>query len=335
VAELAGVSQSTVSRVLSAAPGSGLISDETAQRVRDAARQLGYSPNPIARALRGEHTHLIGLVVREIADPFFAGVIETLTATARKANYGMILSHAHSDPREGLEMARVLDSRQCDGVVFLGDLRDDQAVLRTILSERHPVVALCRGQRVRFLPTVNCDNRSGVHLLIDHLLGLGHRRIAFIHGGWIGDIRDRLEAFLEFKDNHPEGDLFTWLPAKTNNSDGGYQAMRSLLDLVPRPTAVMAADDAMAIGALKAAFDSGLTVPDDISITGFDDIGAAQFTIPSLTTVRQPIESMAVATMELMMSQIRGEDIPEGARFIEIMPELVIRDSTGVPRSHS
>jgi len=155
VAALAGVSQSTVSRVLSSSDrANSFISEETSKRVRRAADQLGYSPNPIARALRGQPTNLIGLVVREIADPFFAGFIEVLSIMIREAGLNVVLGHAHSDPGQALEMAHVLDSRQCDGVIFLGDLRNDENAVKSILLENHPVVALCRGKSVFSLPTV-------------------------------------------------------------------------------------------------------------------------------------------------------------------------------------
>src|SRR5271157_1277776 len=196
VAQLAGVSQSTVSRVLGQKGPSTFISDETAQRVREAAEKLVYSPNPIARALRGERTYILGLVVREISDPFFAEFIHTLSEQARKQSYHILLSHVHSDPTEGLEMVRVLDSRQCDGVIFLGDLRNDVDVMRSILSDKVPAVALCRGRKFTSIPTINCDNHLGINLIMDYLTSLGHLRIGFIDGGWLGDIRDRRDAFV-------------------------------------------------------------------------------------------------------------------------------------------
>jgi DNA-binding LacI/PurR family transcriptional regulator len=329
VAELAGVSQSTVSRVLNPNKDNGFISQKTAERVRAAADELNYSPHPIARALRGEKTNLIGLVVREIADPFFAGLIEAISTEARKMGLNVILGHVHSDPTEGLQLTRVMDSRQSDGVVFLGDLRDDQAVFQTIVLERHPVVALCRGKRSRNLPNVNCDNKAGIELLINHLLENGHKMIAFVDGGWFGDIKERREVFLAYKQDHGIENNFSWIQAEGNNFDGGYRAMNRLLDLSQRPTAVMAADDAMAIGIVKAIHDRGFRIPEDLSVTGFDDIPVARFTIPSLTTIRQPIEKMAKRAIEILVQQINNPD-DRGMDLFEVMaPELIVRDSTG------
>jgi LacI family transcriptional regulator len=328
VAVLAGVSQSTVSRVLNNKT-SQLISEETAQRVREAAAQLGYSPNPIARALRGKRTNLLGLVVREIADPFFAKFIEVLSAQARDENYHVVLSHAHSDPGEALHMASVLDGRQCDGVLLLGDLRDDRAVLQTMLRHNRAIVALCRGSQFVSVPTVNCDNRGGMRLLLDLLYELGHRRLAFIDGGWLGDIRERREAFLDYLSERNLTLSPEWIQAEVNDSDGGYRVMRALLNLSPRPTAVAASDDVMAIGALKAAADAGLRVPADISIVGFDDIEMVRFVSPSLTTVRQPIEEMCRRAIQLLLDMIDGQVIPDDEMLVQTPPELIVRESTG------
>jgi DNA-binding LacI/PurR family transcriptional regulator len=329
VAELAGVSQSTVSRVLSARDEINFISEKTAERVRAAAAQLNYSPNPIARALRGEHTHLIGLVIREIADPFFAQLVAKISAQARERNYGVILGDVHSDPVEALSITRAFDERQMDGVICLGDLRNDTLFLRSLLDSRHPVVALCRGLLKVPVPTVNCNNSEGIAMLLDHLYALGHRRFAFLDGGWLGDIRTRREAFMNYFAERNLKSVLTSLQADSNSFQGGYDAMSSILNLSPRPTAVLASDDQMAIGALRAANHARLRVPEDISITGFDGIDLASFMVPSITTVRQPIEQMASQALELILMQIQHETIPEEEMYIEVMPEIVIQESTG------
>ena len=330
VAALAGVSQSTVSRVLSSNDRTNnFISKETSDRVKKAADDLGYSPNPIARALRGQSTNLIGLVVREIADPFFAELIEVLSIQIREAGLNVVLGHAHSDPGQALEMAHVLDSRQCDGVIFLGDLRNDENALRSILTENHPVVALCRGKSVFSLPTVNVNNEIGIGLLIDHLLSLGHKNFIFIDGGWFGDIHERRNIFLNKMENYEDELQFTWFQANDNSAGGGYQAMHEVIKMTPMPTAIMASDDGMATGILKAAFDLGVNIPADVSITGFDDIDCANFTIPGLTTIRQPMEDMAKLALNLLQQQINHKQIPEEEVFNQIPPELIVRQSTG------
>jgi DNA-binding LacI/PurR family transcriptional regulator len=328
VAALAGVSQSTVSRVLGSSKTSGFISEETAQRVRYAAEQLGYSPHPIARALRGERTNLLGLIVREIADPFFAHTIELLSSETRKLGFSMVLGYAHSDPKEVLSMKQVLDFRQYDGMIFLGDLRNDQNVLQSIRNNNIPAVALCRGKKAIPIPTVNCDNTAGINMLLDYVIGIGHRRLVFIDGGWFGDNLERREAFIAYKETHQTDATFNWIQADINDFNGGYKSMHNLLGMYPRPTAIIAADDALAIGALKAVADNRIRVPEEISITGFDDIELASYTCPSLTTVRQPLDAMIKKALEILLAHIEGNSSSPEDEFTAIKPELIIRAST-------
>lgn len=327
VASLAGVSQSTVSRVLNRVD-SQFISEATRQRVLSAAAELGYSPNPIARALRGKKLCLIGLIVREIADPFFASLISELSTQASVLGYQMVLGHAHSDPDEALEMTSILDTRHTDGVIILGDLRDDESTLQEILVGHRAVVTMCRGHSPPGVFTINSNNKAGIRVLLDHLIGLGHRSLAFIDGGWWGDIRERRDEFVAYSrakgvQVNPE-----WIQVATNDYEGGYWAMQRLLEWQPRATAVLASDDVLAIGALKAALDKGLGVPGDVSITGFDDIQLARFVSPALTTVRQPITQISEQALQLLTGLIDGE-ITEPGFLIQVQPELVVRDSTG------
>lgn len=328
IAAMAGVSQSTVSRVLSSEETSSLISEETAMRIRKIAKNMGYSPNPIARALRGEKTNLIGLIVREIADPFFAGVIEELNFAFRQEGFNVILGHVHSDPAEGRQITRILDSRQCDGMVFLGDLNDDMKYINEIREEGHPAITMCRGNEEEKIPFVNCNNKQGTKMLIEHLIALGHKNIAFIDGGSIGDIRERRETFINLEEKYPE---ITWstIQAERNDYQGGCKAMNILLQKAQRPTGVLAADDGMAVGVLKAISDAGLSIPQDISVAGFDDIELSRYTIPALTTVRQPIEEMAKIAVEMLIKMIDNHPLSGPEQFVSLEPKLIIRESTG------
>lgn len=328
VAERVGVSPSTVSRVLNN-QGSHLISEETRQRVIRTAAQLGYTPDPIARALRGKKSHLLGLIVREIADPFFARFISELSVQARELNYHLVLGHAQSDPAEALTMTDVLDTRHTDGVIVLGDLKDDEAALHEMLEGKHAVVAACRGPSPASLYTVNTDNHAGIAGLLDHLVDLGHRRFGFIDGGWLGDLRERREAFLHYLDARRLPLLPGWIQAESNNAEGGYRAMQTLIGMLERPTAVCAADDLMAVGALKAVADAGLRVPGDFSIVGFDDIDLARFFCPSLTTMRQPIDEMSRHVLSLILELIGDPQLQREQTLIQIPPVLVVRQSTG------
>lgn len=333
VAALANVSQSTVSRVLNPGSNQFMIGDDTSRRVREAADQLGYSPNPIARALRGEKTNMVGLIVREITDPFFAGLIEIINSEARQFGLNVVLGYAHSDPDAGFQMVRALDSRQVDGVIFLGDLKDDKDVLKSLLDEHHPLIALCRGRKITGLPTINCDNRLGLRKLVEHLLDLGHRAITFVDGGWFGDILERREEFLRIKNIKPECYQFSTIQAEDDDFRGGFGVADELLKLKPNPTAVIGSSDTLAIGLINALAKKGIRVPNDISVVGFDDIAISKYIQPSLTTIRQPIEAMAQKAIELMVKQIGGNELAEEELFIEMIPQLVIRESTSRSRT--
>lgn len=328
VAAAAGVSTSTVSRVLNNVE-TPFISEKTSSLVRKVAEELGYTPNPLARALRLQRTNLLGLIVREIADPFFSEFIDSLSSQAQAEGYQVILGHAHSDPSEGLIMNDVLDARHADGLLILGDLRNDEPALQEMIRANPTVVALCRGSAPSVTPTINVDNRMGIRLLLDYLCDLGHRRFAWIDGGWLGDIRERQDAFLS--------ELFArgltidpnWIRRTTNDAEGGYQAMTELLSLASVPTAVLASDDVMAIGALKAASVHGIHVPAEVSIAGFDDISIARFVTPALTTVRQPVEAMCKQALQVILGLIDQSLELDGQLLIQLPPELIIRDSTG------
>jgi LacI family transcriptional regulator len=331
VAQLAEVSTSTVSRVLSG-KGTDMIGAETTERVKAAAKTLGYSPDPIARALRGERTYLLGLIVREIADPFFSSFVSTLNLQARDMGYQLLLSHAHSDPEQALQVTSVLDARHCDGVLVLGDLRDDELAFQTMLERHRAIVGLCRGHAPGSLYTVNSDNEFGARLLFDHLLALGHRRIAYLDGGWLGDMRERRDAFIALA--RESGLMLSddYIRVVSSDMAGGYEGARTLIGWRERPTAIMASDDAMAIGALRAVLAAGLHVPSDISVVGFDDIDAASYVTPTLTTVRQSVDEMSRQALSLLIDLIETENRPDSGTMIRVMPELRIRESTGPVR---
>jgi DNA-binding LacI/PurR family transcriptional regulator len=327
VARLAGVSQSTVSRILSG-DSSPFFSEKTRRKVLKVAAELNYSPNPLARALRGKQTQLIGLIMRGINDPFLASLVSEISMQARSLGYQVVLGHAQSDPNEVLQISNVLDTRHTDGVIILGDFKEDQAAIREILEGRRAVVAICRGDARAEAVTINSDNQAGMHALLDHLTSLGHRRLAFIDGGWAGDFKERGKVYAQYLDEHHLEIRPEWTVVDSDDPIGGYQAMQRLLSLAERPTAVLASDDIIALGALKAAHDAGLRVPKDISITGFDGIDLTRYVSPGLTTVRQPIEEMSRRALTLLLEIIAGKTL-ESEQLIRIQPELVVRQSTG------
>jgi LacI family transcriptional regulator len=181
-------------------------------------------------------------------------------------------------------------------------------------------------------PSVTMDNRLGARLVLDYLAGLGHRRIAFIGSARLGDLHERGEAYTEFMAEQLGGVPTGYLQLVENALEEGYQAMTRLLALSRPPTAVFAADDNMAIGAMKAAAEHGLAVPADLSIVGFDDIKIASYLHPALTTIHQPYEEIACQAVDLLLEMIRDRAIPQPAPHVVIPPYLVKRDSCAPPK---
>jgi DNA-binding LacI/PurR family transcriptional regulator len=328
IAKAAGVSQSTVSRVLNDTPTSVPIAAETRERVQEVAKRLGYRPNPLARGLRGARTMLLGVIVREITDPFFSMAIEALSTEALARGYNVVLGSAHSKADEAIALRAVLETRHCDAIVLLGDMRDEPKFLEDLRASETPIIALWHGTELEGVPTVNTDNRAGMVAGLDHLLELGHTRIAFIGGRPLGDIRERHTAFVEHL--HARGIEVPeeYVRNVSNDPAGGDSALRSVMGLDRTPTAVVCSTDHLATGVLHAAAELGLKVPDDLSVIGFDDIPIAAYTVPPLTTIHMPVNEMTAIAARLAMDE--GESEPDGQvpTFV-VPPTLVVRRSSG------
>lgn len=345
IAIATGVSRSTVSRILNNAPLSVPISKETRERVLAAARELDYRPNPLARALRGAPTMLLGAIVRDITDPFFAGAVEAVSSAARARGYNIVLGLAHARATEAFELATVLEARQCDGIILLGDMGDQPRLLADLRDSHVPVVAMWQGTSLDLIPGVQVDNRAGTRIAVDHLSGLGHRRIAFIGGRMLGDIRERQAAYTdavsEMLGEIPAG----YVQRVPNTPEGGEAALDALLHLSSRPSAIVASTDVLAIGVLRGALLRGVKVPDELSVVGFDDIPMARATVPGLTTIRMPTAAMAADAVQLAIDSKDGKGgelgaTPEataalrslGRRAVRVFPpDLVVRQSTAAP----
>jgi DNA-binding LacI/PurR family transcriptional regulator len=331
IAREAGVSQSTVSRVLNDAPTRVPIAPETRERVTLAARRLGYRPNPLARGLRGAPTMLIGAVVRDITDPFFAGAIEALSVEAMARGYNVVLGHAHSRADEALALTAVLETRHCDAIVLLGDVQDQPRLLADLKDSLVPVVALWQGSSALGVPTIDVDNEAGVRIAVDHVAGLGHSRIAFVSGRPLGDIREREAAFIEFMTERFGGVPDGYLQHVSNTPAGGATAVEVLLRLAEPPTAIVASTDTLAFGVLHAAHALGRRVPDDLSVVGFDDILLASHTVPALTTLRMPSQAIVGEGLDIAIELSRNPGHRPERTVKVIPPELIVRQSTAPP----
>jgi DNA-binding LacI/PurR family transcriptional regulator len=331
VAKAAGVSQSTVSRVLNN-KAENFISKETRVRVLETARNLGYIPNPLAQALRMGKTNLVGIVLRDINDPLFALLVSELSIEMRNFGYHLLLINAQSDPQEALQMRSILDTRHTDGLIIMGDLPNGQEALQQVVESNDAVVSLYRKPYPGIGSVVTVDHYRGIELALTHLFELGHEKIGFLGYDWLDDIEYRQEAFVSIMDKNKKPTQPEWIQIGKGGIEGGYTTMKSMLQQQERPTAFVACDDTIAIGAVRAAAESGLVVSQDISIIGFDDIPLSKFITPPLTTIKMPVSSIAKKVSRLLIDFINKKSQPE-TKVYRIKPEVVIRGSTG-PRKH-
>jgi LacI family repressor for deo operon, udp, cdd, tsx, nupC, and nupG len=326
VAQHAGVSVQTVSHVVN---GTGNISDETRQRVLRTIEELNYRRNPIARSMRTRQTRMIALIILNISNPVLSLIASTIEAAAYAQGYHVLLYNT------GLDMARERDylneigDRRADGVIIVNTM--DRASTARLVEQNVPAVLIDCAQPNSPLPTVSVDNLQAAYAATEHLLTLGHRRIAHISGTPGVEIAHQREmAYLQAMEAHgmayrrvvPSGSI-QW------GFRNGYNAMNELLRDAEPPTAVFAASDELAIGAYRALAEAGMRVPHDISIMGFDNIEASAYTTPPLTTVNQPFLQLGQEAFSLLMRMLDGEQA--NPSNVLLPAEIVIRESTGAP----
>lgn len=317
VARQAGVSVATVSRHFT---GSGPVGQTSRSRIEEAARRLRYVPNHAARSLITSRTRTLGLLLPDVYGEFFSEVLRGFDRAAHAADHLLLVSSSHHD-RAGLARALRAIRGRVDGVVVMAP-EFDAAMLREHLPPDLRLVLV--NAHVEGVASVGVANGDGARAAMRHLVGLGHRRIGFIGGPSPNqDAADRLAAYRDVvADAGLDADA--GLTAEGDFSDAsGHAAMRRLLDLAAPPTAVFAANDAMAIGAMGAVREAGRRVPDDVAIVGFDDIPMARFVTPPLTTVRTPLAELARRAIDHLLAPS-----PPGG-VLRLPTDLVVRASCG------
>lgn len=328
VARAAGVSPGTVSRVLNAR-GNIRISETTRQQVLDAVQRLGYRRNRFASALRSQRSGVIGAIVRDINDPFFALFAREIQNVARAEGIELLLGHAEYDLQTAERHLNIM-SAWFDGVLLLGDMPGDQQIIADLKERGTAYVSVARGAAVES-PCINIDDTAGVELALNYLCALGHTRIAFVGELEHVGIHERFRAFRRLAEERGLTWRDDYLRSCQNTRLEGLQAARVLLGLAEPPTAIFCATDLLAVGAITGAWQIGWRVPEAISIIGFDDIEEAGCTYPALTTVRQPVRHMATAAYNLLMSLINDSFPENGATQILVEPRLMVRQSCAPP----
>ena len=330
VARAASVHPSTVSRVVNGRAELSLL-PETRQRVLAAARRLGYRPSALARSLRLRRTFTLGMLIPDITNPFFPPIIKGAEDTAHARGYNVILCNTEDSSEREATYLRVLRERQVDGLLIASSFTAD-AVIADLRKERFPFVLVNRASsRGADDLGVLADNRAGMGSAIDHLIELGHRRIGIAAGPQTTTTgQERLvyaKSAMRARHLRPDEALIT--VSEGFSEETGYRAACRLFRAGHPPTAVVCANDLIALGALRAAQEVGLRVPADLSVVGFNDIPLAGRFDPPLTTVRVPQQEMGARAAALVIAALEGERIE--ARRVLVEATLVVRASTAAP----
>ncbi|MCL4562453.1 MAG: LacI family transcriptional regulator [Chloroflexi bacterium] len=324
IARISGVSRSTVSRVINDEPN---VSESTREKVLEVIQKINFQPNLAARGLAVGKTRVLGMVIPTgvtslFTDPFFPLLIQGVSSACNSLDYSVMLWLAEPE-FERRTIRQILYSGLIDGVIISSALNDDP-IINSLAESRLPFVLIGRHLSNQQISYVDVDNRIGAQQAVLHLIRNGRKRIGTIAGpqNVIAGI-DRYQGYLDAL--HERG--ITVDPDLTTFGDftdpGGYACMRRLLEY--NPDGVFAASDSMALGAMRAIHDTGLKIPEDIAVIGFDDIPQASQSLPTLTTVRQPIIREGMLAAETLIGMIEGS--PEPPRHIILPTELVIRDS--------
>ena len=320
VARLAGVSTATVSRALN---GTGQIAAATRAAIEAAVEQLGYRPNTVARSLVTKSTQTIALLLPDITNPFYAALVSGIQEHALPHGYAMLLCTTEGDAEREEQYLSLLRAKQVDGALVDG-LRLPPERIARFVEDGFPIVCLDRDIESNSIPLVQVNNRLGGRLATEHLLGLGHRRIAHVAGA--RELRISEERLAGYQTALTDGFDEQLVAEGKFTEEGGHAAMVGLLERRPDLTAVFAANDLSALGVLSALASSGRRIPDDVSVVGFDDLRLSAFTSPPLTTIQQPAIEIARRATELLLDLIRGAEVRQFRHLLE--PKLVIRAST-------
>ena len=328
VAKAAGISVATASRALNDRED---VSDETRQRVLQAAEELNFVPSALARALVSDNTKIIGVIVGDASDPYFATIVRGISDIAREKGYLTMICNSDRIPDVELSYVRMMRDYHTDGIIFAGGSLNDEAHMREMgelisrARERHtPVVSL--GSHLFESPQINIDNTSAAADMTGYLVGLGHSRIGFIDGPELLTTtalrRDGYKQALKKHGIPYDPDLVV---SSNFTYESGQAATDTLLTRDPLPTAIFGSNDLVAIGCLARLRERGISVPDQISVAGFDDIFAARYVNPPLTTIQVPMWKMGAIGMQKLVQMIETTDKVDDVTLLE--HSLVVRAS--------
>jgi len=324
VAQKAGVSTSTVSRVLN---NLEIVKTSTRSRVLKAAEELNYHPNLHARSLARGKSRILGIIVSNMENPFFLDIYRTLESDAHDSGLQVVVANTDYRSEQLLASVQLMIGLRVAGLAVIVSEMEEH-LIQTVAGSRIPAAFYDVGTPQKNITNIRVDYRKGIKKTVSYLNALGHRRMAFVgHHSTLGPISERRKTFLESVHRcspSAEAKIF----AGPDSLDGGRQAARELLESGFRPTAILCVNDFMAVGVMRELREEGLQIPRDVSVTGFDNIKLAEFCSPPLTTVHIPREQIG----HIIFDNVLGDGAAEHntSREIVIDPELVLRDSTGI-----
>jgi DNA-binding LacI/PurR family transcriptional regulator len=333
VARRAEVSHSTVSRALQ---GNPLISDETSERVRRIALEMGYHPSAAARSLKTRQTQALGVVVRNIDDPFFSEILQGIEDVAQQAGYSIFISSSQNDTNRERSVVQAMREHRVDGIIICStSFSSDQS--QELLEYGVPIVAVNNQAAEEYRYSIYHDDEDGCRQLTRYLIEMGHRRIAYLGNSLSGRTTlDRLSGFQKEMDA-------AGLPVPVEyihqvpggGPENGRLGLDHFLELVDRPTALICFNDMMAIGALQKLQSVGISVPDECSVTGFDNIVFSAYTNPPLTTFDQPKYYIGAEAGRLLLDLLKTatEGVATARKSQTLKGRLLVRKSTAQPRS--
>jgi len=338
VAERSGFSSATVSIVLNNAPLARYIPDTTKGRIQRAASQLGYRPNLFARSLRSQRSHTVGIMVSDMTDPYCTLVLRGMENSLYQASFLPILTDVHNERSRFERYLEMLLDRRIEGLVVLANwLFLDINVLADIEKSKIPTAIVGCELKNDHINSLIVDNAQGARAALEHLISLGHRKIAFIRGPrqlWDTEPRWRgVRAVAREHNLSIDNKLVVDLPESrdpVSSFEDGFKLTEELLQRRRPFTALMAFDDMTAFGAIRALAKAGVRVPEQCSVIGFDDIAPAALYSPALTTIRQPMEAMGSAAAAIVVETINAtlEKKPVRAIHRKVVPDLIVREST-------
>lgn len=322
VANEAGVSVATVSRTLNDVDR---VSPEVRERVAAAAESLSYRPNAVARSLRARNTRTLGLVIPNVRNPFFTEMARAVEDAARERGYSLVVGNTDESPEKEAEYLDVLLEKRVDGLI-VSPARSSSTHLEEIVRDGVPVVFLDRFVRGIEAPVVRADGRRAVDDLVYHLVEFGHEKLAIISGPpETVPGRERLDAFLIGAEERKVPVSEERVKIGDFRRGSGFKAMRELLDRDEPPTAVFAANNLMALGALQALKRAEMKIPGDISFASFDDVSWFELVEPPITAIAQPVRELGLAAAEMLPALVAGEDVES----VVLEADLVVRGSCG------